>query len=145
VFELDMKTELFQKNNWLSRALFVGAGLVLALGLVAGLRPQPQAFTELYFDNAQSLPTVWPARPVSFSFHIHNRQGQTISYHYQVVETTPAGARQLVKAGVVELPNDGSKDVPVTIPAPATKARTEVTVVLPDQSQSIHFWVGGTA
>lgn len=136
-----MKAFLLQPK-YFKRALFVSAGLVLAMALVAGLKPQPERYTELYFDQPQTLPSVWPKQPVAFAFHVHNVEGEPVTYAYQVLESTAAGQQEVVKSGQLTLADGGAQDVPVVLVTKRTQVRTEVTVVLPETQQQIHFWIG---
>jgi hypothetical protein len=136
-----MKTVSLQPK-YLKRALMFGAGLAVLLGVFTFLKPQPERYTELFFDQPQQLPSVWPAKPVAFAFHLHNVEGRTTTYNFVVLETTAAGTQSMVKSGQLTLASNGAQDVPVQLAVPVAKTRTEVTVVLPDQQQQIHFWIG---
>jgi hypothetical protein len=136
-----MKTVSLQPK-YLKWALLIGTSLVMVLGMFSFLKPQPERYTELYFDKPQQLPSVWPAKPVAFAFRVHNQEGHTVTYNYQVFETTAAGVQLPVATGQLALPSGAAQDVPVKLTVPVAKTRTEVTVVLPDQQQQIHFWIG---
>ena len=136
-----MKTVLLQ-TKYLKRALLIGASLVVLVGAFSLLKPQPERYTELYFDQPATLPSVWPAKPVGFAFHVHNVEGRPVTYHYTVLETSATGVQTTVQAGQLALASDAAQDVAVQLALPVAKTRTEVTVVLPDQQQQIHFWIG---
>jgi hypothetical protein len=125
-------------------ALLIGGGLVLVLGLKAVLKPKPETYTELYFNQPQRLPSVWPNRPVDFAFHVHNMEGTATNYQYEVLEATASGQPLVVKSGQLTLAKGGAMDVPVTLGVPTQKSRTEVTVILSSQQQ-IHFWIGANS
>lgn len=108
------------------------------------LLPQPEAYTELYFNNSQELPSVPTTQSISFSFHLHNVEGATVTYPYDVVAYGANGVATVVKNGSVTLGNGIYTDVPVTfvLPKADQTGRTEVLVILPIQNQTIDFWLG---
>lgn len=130
------------QRNYLGWTLIAGAGLMVIALMASLFKPQPERFTELYFDQPAQLPSVWADRPVTFAFHVRNVENQNLTYHYQVLEGTGSGPQQVVKTGQLALTNGSSQDVPVQLALQVAKTRTEVTVWLPDQQQQIHFWIG---
>lgn len=135
-----MKTDSTHRK-YLGWALFAGASLMVIALLMAAVKPQPERFTELYFNQPQQLPSVWPGKPVAFAFHVHNVEGRGMTYNYQVLEATAADPQLAVKQGRLALASGGEQDVPVQLVVPEAKVRTEVTVLFPDTQQQIHFWI----
>ena len=129
----------------LAVALFRSAGVSAQLSAWK-LMPAPERYTELFFNQSLTLPTTLAelkGRPVTFSFSIHNLEGQVTEYPYMVVYTNDHGASTEVALGSVVLEDGAVKRIAqtITLPAGAT-AKSEISVVLPSQDQSIHFWVG---
>ncbi|HUD11144.1 MAG TPA: hypothetical protein VMS08_01935 [Candidatus Saccharimonadia bacterium] len=106
------------------------------------LIPTPQHFTELYFENNQSLPTTIPTKPVAFDFAIGDHDGQLVTYPYEVVITTQSGVTSEVDAGQVALPDGQTASIPVLLTLPKGTTTAEIYVELPDQKQVIDFRMG---
>lgn len=118
------------------------------------LLPQPERFTELYF-NASLLPSRFkPGRSQAVAFTIHNLEHQTIQYHYLItVQAEASGDKQLLGNGIVTIAYNDSQIVHRTITMPRIARRTEVQISLQYSSipfgqdkasaetQSIHYWV----
>jgi hypothetical protein len=143
-----------------TRGLIFAVGLVLAAllgGLVllhpAGVYTQlqhwhlvavPERYTELSFDRNLRLPSALTQKPIPFAFTIHNAQGQTMTYSYTVMAQAVGGSPRQLAAGSVNLADGSTQTVTQTITLPKGAAATEIMVILPNQQQEIHFWLGAT-
>jgi hypothetical protein len=105
------------------------------------LIPQPETFTELYFENASYLPRATVAgQPISFSFGIHNVEYATMTYPYEVYFEYPDGSQIYFTSGTVTLASDASTSIPVTYTFQASGLVGKVVVDLPSLGdQQIDF------
>ena len=105
------------------------------------LIPQPEQFTELYFENSSNLPRSTVAKqPITFSFGIHNVEYATTTYPYEVYFEYPDGSQVDITSGIVTLPNDASTTIPVSYTFSASNLTGMIVVNLPSQdNQSIDF------
>src|ERR1700677_2196121 len=79
------------------------------------LIPQPERFTELFFQNASDLPRATVAgQPISFAFTIHNVEYATTTYPYEVYFESSDGEQVDFTSGTVTLPSDASTTIPVS-------------------------------
>lgn len=104
----------------------------------AGLAPEPDHFTALYFDKQNEVlaPTHESVIPVSFA--IENHEGGWRRYHYEVVVGPANHAGRVTTVGTVDLGRDQRKTKTLEIATPL-RGRTRVTVSL-NTAQSIAFW-----
>lgn len=107
------------------------------------LIPQPEQFTELYFENSSALPRATVAKqPISFSFGIHNVEGTSTVYPYEVYFEYPDGSKVNLAAGTVTLPSDASTTISVSHTFSSSNLTGEVVVNLPSlDNQQIDFLV----
>lgn len=105
------------------------------------LVPQPERFTELYFKNPSSLPRAAVAQqPISFAFTIHNAEGATTVYSYEVHFDYQGGGRTDLATGTVLLVNDASATIPVYYTFQTSNPQGRMVVDLPSENnQSIDF------
>jgi hypothetical protein len=105
------------------------------------LIPQPERFTELYFENASALPRATVARQTaSFAFTIRNFENATTAYPYEVYFEYPNGERIGFATGTVVLANNASLTIAVSHMFPSSNLHGSVVVDLPSQGgQSIDF------
>ena len=100
---------------------------------------QPEAFTQLYFDHQDKLPlSVKPGTNSYFVFQITNHESKTVTYHYQILQSSTTDS-VVIGGGTVTL-NDGDfahKRVNFKLKAP--KSSATLTVKLVDQNQQINF------
>lgn len=109
------------------------------------LIPRPETFTELYFDNASSLPRATVAgQPVSFAFTIHNVEGTTTVYTYIVYFQGDDGSRTIFTGDNVSLASDASTTISVAHTFPTSNEQGEVVVDLPALNQQIDFLLPDT-
>ena len=122
----------------------IGSGFVRAQLAALKLIPVPETYTELYFNNTAQLPTSATAQPVAFSFSIHNVTGQPTNYPYEVILMGPVGAGRIILSGYADTASGQTFDVPVRAQLPKGLVNSQIVVELPNQSQSIDFWIGKT-
>lgn len=106
------------------------------------LIPHDETFTELYIDNYNDLPmkTV-PNQAVPFSFVIHNLEGTSTTYLYQVYAQIGTSSRRLVESGWVPLAKDGFQNINGTYTVGSTTDPTTIYIELPNQALSLHFMI----
>lgn len=109
------------------------------------LVPEPERFTELYFENASFLPkeTVEGVSD-SFSFTVHNMEGATTTYPYRVYFEYPSGHEVTFTENRVSLPDTASTTISVSHAFLASNERGMVVVSLTSLNQSIDFLVPNT-
>lgn len=109
------------------------------------LLPQPERFTELYFNNYLQLPKTAVARKAfSFSFTIHNLEGAPTTYPYQVYFEYPNGNQAVFEDGSVTVPDGATSSIPVAYQFPASDLVGQVVVELTSLGQKIDFIVPNT-
>jgi hypothetical protein len=140
--------------------LFTGALLVLFLALsflvyrerhsaalVDATTHKPQPFTELYFNQPNQLPiTARPGQRLPVAFTVHNVEGRNLTYTYSVDFTTITGKTTVLYRQQIAIANGQTtviSDAIVTVPS--YTGRAEVSVVLINQPEAIHFWVERTS
>jgi len=112
----------------------------------AFIKPQPENFTELYFDDHLSLPkTASPGAILSFNFTIHNLEHATVDYPVEITVEDDSNPPVISHTATTDLTlaNDDLKTTlaEARIPVGILTPRAKVSVILPEQKQSIHFWV----
>jgi len=152
-----MKSNNLKKTPVSSWRWLIGAGFALLVATTVALSnlswvrghlqaaklwPQPEPFTELYFTQQLLLPKTAGNGPVSFSFTVHNQQGVDVTYPYAVVLARSNGQAQTLRTGTLTLHRGEARNVAVTATLPAGTTKAEIAVVLPNQQESIHFYVG---
>jgi hypothetical protein len=119
------------------------------------LVPQPERYTELYFENHQQLPVlVKPGDKQDLPFTVHNREHNTITYSYKVMAgITEETDGYVLGEGTITLAHDSSQTLHPTISVPPLGQRIAIKVALQYQgiafgdkrpglqTQSIHHWV----
>jgi hypothetical protein len=104
------------------------------------LIPIPERFTELYFNNASSLPrqTV-RGQQDSFSFTIHNVEGATTTYPYSVYFQYALGYKVIFASSTVTLAPDESTTTAISHVFSQSNETGKVVVELTSLNQSIDF------
>lgn len=104
--------------------------------------PQPETFTELYFDNHQKLPSIIKDdKDYSFSFITHNLEHKTVTYNYEV--TISSESATLLNKGTFTLKHDQTKRIREELPLYVSIPKSKIEVNLFNKNQKIHFWVIG--
>src|ERR1700722_16939 len=121
--------------------LYISRSAVYAQLNAWDLIPQPETFTELYFQNSSNLPTETVAnQPISFAFTIHNVEATTTVYPYIVYFQDQNGNRTIFTSDTVTLLNNESTTINVVHVFPTSNMTGEVIVDLPSlNNQSIDF------
>lgn len=112
------------------------------------ITPKPVSFTELYFQNNESLPSKpkvikdFTAVPYTFSFTIHNLENKDMKYSYTV--SISGQSNETIDTKSVFVANGDSKTISETFYLPnQVTTRTKVTVTLANKDQQVFFWMGG--
>jgi len=109
------------------------------------LIPQPEHFTELYFNDHLSLPKNTVAKqPISFSFIIHNVEGVTTTYPYSVYFEYPNGSHNLFTSSSVTLADNASTSITINHTFRTSNLTGMVVVNLTPLNQHIDFIVPNT-
>jgi hypothetical protein len=125
----------------LTAAYFYRTGISEALSSVK-LVPEPEPYTELYFDNADSLPTSTTAgQPMAFSFTIHNVEGTSTVYPYEVYFQYPNGAPFVIARDSVTLADGASTTIDVLHTFKPLSTQGKIVVDLTSLKQQIDFIV----
>ena len=106
--------------------------------------PHNQTFTELAFNDVNSLPsTISSSNQVKFSFMIHNVGGKTVSYPF-VITLENGNEYKTLESGKVILDSNGIVNIPENLSVQSTSQRQEVVITLTSLKQSIDFWLKGS-
>jgi hypothetical protein len=109
------------------------------------LIPQPERFTELYFEDASNLPRMTVAKqPIEFAFTIHNLEGVTTTYPYSVYLKYPFANNDVLVSSTITLADNATTTIPIQYVFPATNEQVEVVVDLTSLNQSIDFLMPDT-
>lgn len=104
---------------------------------------QPEKFTELYFDNHKTLPSlVKVGKEYLFEFNIHNLEEKTMEYPYEVYIETNGKKNYIEKKSLILNQNNSVSIKENFIVKEATKSA--VVVNLLNKNQEIRFWIEGT-
>lgn len=103
------------------------------------LIPQPEKFTELYFEKYADLPnSISTNTPVSFSFTIHNLEGQDMNYPYNMYIKDDFGTTT-VKSSSVLIKNQEYKTITESYKFKSVNSQKTLFVELPSKHQELHF------
>ena len=107
----------------------------------ASLKPQPERFTELYFENHTNLPkNIIIGKANSFSFTIHNLEYEKTAYLYKVYAESE-GIKQEFDSNSVTLNQDESRTITENFVILVPITRPKIVVLLTEKNQSIDFWI----
>lgn len=105
------------------------------------LLPQPEKFTELYFEDHLTLPTTITTKPQSFSFTIHNVEYQTMIYPYDVYAQID-DTKQEIDQKTVTIPANEYKTISESFTiATSAATKAEIVISLPKKQQQIDFFI----
>ena len=105
------------------------------------LLPEPEKFTELYFENHQNLPSrVEAGEKYTFAFSVHSEEQVPMTYPYRIYIQTDK-KRIPVQTGTFSLVQDQKKTFQEKFLAPSYNKSAEVVVELVNKNQSIDFWI----
>lgn len=143
-----------KNNNIALKAglLILAVGLIVIACLFASKNPeirktitlatthQPETFTELYFENPNSLPAqIEPGKKYSFAFTIHNLENKDMAYPY-IVYAVSGNQKIIFDQNTVNIKKDGYKTISEIV-GPLTDARTDIVTELTDKNQAIDYWL----
>ena len=109
------------------------------------LLPRPEPLTELYLNDYAAITKSLPARitngkSVTFSFTVHNIEGQPMVYPYRVSLVRNAATTTIDK-GVISLADGAATTTAEKITFRSSGGSATVLVDLPDRQQSLHFYI----
>ncbi len=118
-------------------------GIVYAFFLQEQFIPRPETFTELYFTEASSLPaTIAKGDTVSFSFTIHNLEGHSMSYPYEVfVVPSSTTTTVMLTQGTSTLAFGERTNITVQLSFAKSLNSSQVVIRLPESGKEIRFHV----
>ncbi len=134
-------------------ALVLGASIILLLIGRSGLLDSnyknewqlfkaPEQTVELYFTSHTDLPTKYSpgaTSTVTFTVGLHAKSSE---YRYEIVQEDGAdGTSSVLKDGVLKVSDDQAQTLAIPIEYADKGARTKLIVRLPEQGQSIHYWM----
>lgn len=105
------------------------------------LLPRPERFTELYLENHADLPrSVNAGQTVPFSFTVHNLEGGTMKYSYEVYALASSDdVRQPISHGDFSIDHTKAKTIANTFIFPENQKKMTIFIALPALKQEIHF------
>jgi uncharacterized membrane protein len=104
------------------------------------LKPVPETFTELYFDDFRKLPnSVIANQDIVFTFVVSNKEGVNKVYPYRVYFSYPNGEEIDFEKGTVALNDKQLKKIEVRHKFLSSGLTGKVTVELEGRNQQIHF------
>jgi hypothetical protein len=127
--------------------------LVLAIGMllnwvmqtqtyIKATSHQPEAYTELYFTDPNSLPSsAQNGQTVPVNFTVHNVESRNMLYTYNIELTTPTGQTTIVSHEQFAVARGDTLNIVSDATLPSSAGRDEVNVVLVGMPESIHYWV----
>ncbi|MDB5238936.1 MAG: hypothetical protein JWO00_271 [Candidatus Parcubacteria bacterium] len=118
--------------------LYIERDLVYAKLKDWKLVPQPEHFTELYFNNYDDLPKrSVKGFTAAFSFTIHNMEGATMTYPYKVYFEYSSGRITPFVEGSITLADGESYATTTTHVFETTDLQGKVIVAIPTLNQEI--------
>jgi hypothetical protein len=104
------------------------------------ITPEPETFTELYFEDFNSLPKQSLAgHALNFTFTIHNLEGVSKYYTYVVYFEYSTGEKTILKQGSIIVDNNDYRSVNVNYVFKASNLKGKVVVNLANLNQQIDF------
>lgn len=107
------------------------------------LIPQPERFTELYFDPTSLPDQIISYQPLLFSFTVHNLEGATTTYPYKVYLEYPTGKQITFANGSITLANGAEATTNIKHIFYFSNKKLKVVVKLTAIDQSIDFLING--
>lgn len=109
------------------------------------LTPQPERFTELYFENHTQLPKkVQLGSQQEFVFTVINREHERFIYQYQAfisLQNHNSEQKISIKEGDIILKHNERATIPVPFTLTDSAEKVKMTVELINKRQPIHFWI----
>lgn len=148
-----MLKKVFHKNNIVHAALILVALATLILVGHVGvsstshknewqLFKAPEKTMELYFTHHLDLPKRYSPgtmSTVAFTATAHDSESE---YRYEIVQENAGGdASVVLKDGVIRVSNSQPQAIEVPILYVEGGTRSKIVVRIPEQGQSVHYWV----
>lgn len=122
--------------------LFIFETTITQIFADSNLLPKKEKFTELYFNDHQSLPTrVLQRKEYPFSFTVHNLEQKSVEYPYEVYTQTKDNKKDILSTGKFTLDHNKYKTVYETLNMASVAGRMKVVVNLKNKKQVIDFWI----
>ena len=114
-------------------------GIIIVIITLVVFRPEKESFTEIYFEDHESLPRYTNSNDeYSFRFTINNLENQDFKYRYKI--SVFEDEEDIIEENNVLIKNGESKTLEKSIRAHIEdKAKVQVTLV--NKDQEIHFWI----
>ncbi len=111
-------------------------GIIIVIITLIYFRPEPETFTELYFNDHQDLPK-YSQNEYNFSFTIANHENKDFEYTYRInIDDI------VIEENKVFIKNKENKTIEKTIQFNIEdKSKIQVQVSTPKELLEIHFWV----
>lgn len=104
------------------------------------LKPIPESFTELFFEDFRKLPnSVIANQETTFTFVVSNKEGVNKIYPYRVYFSYPNGEEIDFEKGVISLGDKETRKIEIRHKFLSSGLRGRVTVELEGRNQQIHF------
>lgn len=104
-----------------------------------GLIPQPEKYTELYFEDNEKLPALLSTSPQSFRFTIHNLEYKIMQYPYSVYIQSGNNTQQIDTQTVILGKNQYKTITENYTPATTSAQQSKVIVLLKNKHEQIDF------
>jgi len=126
------------EDNSIYNAIIVSLviGIVIVVTTLVVARPEPERFTELYFNNHQDLDKYSRDGKHEFSFTVHNLEGEDKDYEYEIKVND-----RVVRSSSLFVKSEGKVRVNENIQLNIPFDKIKIEVSLPEKNQEIHFWV----
>jgi hypothetical protein len=141
------REETEKEENSMYNAIIISliAGIVIVIITLIVARPEPEYFTELYFNNHTILPKyIGQGKDYQFIFTVHNVENGTHEYKVKIAAQLydkNKSARQGFEYHKSIIAAKGELVMqPVTFAVEEPFYRARIQVDLLDKNQEIHFW-----
>ena len=117
-------------------------GIIVVLVLIFTTKTT-EAFTELYFEDHQDLPSEYLLDQYEFEFTIHNLENQAMDYEYNVY-IEYYDNEKLKETSTIEKSNiilEHDSTVTIKQEFEITKEYDYAKVIVETNDQEIHFWL----
>jgi uncharacterized membrane protein len=112
---------------------------------IEALRPKPEKFTELFFEDHLKIPkTLLSGQEATVSATIHNLEHETKTYPIEIFAQDDSDVPIQIPLLSTEVTLDHDEAETISIPVSLTvdqSKRMKVVVLLQNLEQTIHFWV----
>lgn len=107
--------------------------------IILAITKKPEAYTELYFENHNNLPTIANEDINSFKFTIHNFEYSEMNYKYVIYKISNQDT-SLLSSGLIKLAHNEYKTLENNFILTPDSGKTKIEVLLVDKNQKISFW-----